>query len=171
MCSTKKGVKMAGRFLHVFITSYILTGTIAQQQFVLVASNTSSTSKQFVLVAPTTTSLIGISTLMTPASSPPAMAIMSTTRKSSNRYVCIKTWNHICPSRCPSKTIFTFIYYIKLKSRLSVCPFICIFGMLITQQPLHGLKQDLLEMKGVSLRITEFIFTSLQGPLFIDRSA
>ena len=91
MCSTKKGVKMAGRFLHVFITSYILTGTIAQQQFVLVASNTSSTSKQFVLVAPTTTSLIGISTLTTPASSPPAMAIMSTTRKSSNRYVCIKT--------------------------------------------------------------------------------
>ena len=51
-----------------------------------------------------------------------------------------------------------YVYYIKLKSRLSVCP----SGMLITQQSLHQLKLDLLEMKIVALRIIEFIFTSLQ---------
>ena len=76
---------MAGRFLHVFIKHYYILAGAITQQFVLVASNTSITSKQFVLVAPTTSSLIGISILTTPASSPPAVGTMSTTRKSSNR--------------------------------------------------------------------------------------
>ena len=39
-------------------------------------------------------------------------------------------------------SFFTII--IKLKSRLSVCPSICIFGTQTTQPCLHGLKQDLL---------------------------
>ena len=98
----------------------ILTGAIAQQKFVLVASNTSSTSKQFVLVAPTTSSLIGISTLMIPASSPPAVGTMSTTRKSSNRYVYIKTWNHTCHSRCPSNNYF-YLYLLYKAEKPSVC--------------------------------------------------
>ena len=46
----------------------------------------------------------------------------------------------------------------------------CIIGTLITQYSLHGLKWDLLKIKAVSLSITEFIFASLQNPLFIDRS-
>ena len=56
---------------------------------------------------------------------------------------------------------FYVFYYIKLKSRLSVRPSVCIFGMLITQPCQHGLKRDLLEMKAVSLRIAKFTFTSL----------
>ena len=40
----------------------------------------------------------------------------------------------------------------------SVCPSVCIFGMVMTQQPLHGVKWDLLKMKTVSLRMKEFIF-------------
>ena len=47
-----------------------------------------------------------------------------------------------------------------LKSRLSVC-LLALFGTLITQPCQHGLKQDLLKMKAVSLRLTNFIFTSL----------
>ena len=45
------------------------------------------------------------------------------------------------------------------------------FGMLVTQQSLHGLKWDLLKMKAVSLRITEFSFTSLQNSLLSNKSA
>ena len=48
--------------------------------------------------------------------------------------------------------------------KLSICLFVCLsalFGRLITQPCQHGLKQDLLEIKAVSLRITKFIFTSL----------
>ena len=45
--------------------------------------------------------------------------------------------------------MITKIYYIKLKSRLSVCLSVCIFGTLITQPCQHGLKRDLLEMKAV----------------------
>ena len=48
----------------------------------------------------------------------------------------------------------------------SVCLSVSIFGMLITQQSLHGLKQDLFKMKSVSLKITEFILTSLQSPVY-----
>ena len=43
-------------------------------------------------------------------------------------------------------------------------PSVCLsalFDTLITQPCQHGLKQDLLEMKAVPLRITKFIFTSL----------
>ena len=42
--------------------------------------------------------------------------------------------------------------------------------MLITHHSLHGLKWDLLKIKAVSLSIIEFIFASIQNPLFIDRS-
>ena len=55
--------------------------------------------------------------------------------------------------------------------KLSVHLSVCIFGTLITQQCVHQSKQDLLKIKAVSLRITEFIFTSLQNPLLINRSA
>ena len=55
--------------------------------------------------------------------------------------------------------------------KLSVCPSVCIFGTLITQQCLHRLKRDLHDVKAVPLMNTEFIFTSLKNPPFIDRSA
>ena len=54
--------------------------------------------------------------------------------------------------------------------KLSVCLSVYIFGTLITQQCLHRLKRDLLEIKAVSLNNTKFIFISLQNPPFIDRS-
>ena len=48
------------------------------------------------------------------------------------------------------------IYYIKLKSRLSVC-LSALFDTLITQLCQHRLKRDLLKMKAVALKITKFI--------------
>ena len=68
-----------------------------------------------------------------------------------------------CIFKCPLLNFI--IYYIKLKSRLSVCI------MLITQPCLHGLKRDLLDMEAVSLRITKFIFKSLHVQLLIHTSA
>ena len=62
------------------------------------------------------------------------------------------------------------LYYIKLKSRLSVRPS-ALFGTLISKPCQHGLKRDLLEMKAVSLRITKFIFKSLNVQLLIHTSA
>ena len=49
-----------------------------------------------------------------------------------------------------------------LGEKLSVHPpaiSVATFGMLITQSRLYQSKQDLLEMKAASLRITEFVLT------------
>ena len=60
-------------------------------------------------------------------------------------------------------SLLTYLLYKteKLSVHLSVYLYVClsigIFGLLITQQSLQGLKWDLFEMKAVSLRITEFI--------------
>ena len=67
-------------------------------------------------------------------------------------------------------TLASLLYKAEKPSvHLSVRPSVCI--MLITQPCLHRLKQDLLEMKVVSLRITKFIFKSLHVQLFIHTSA
>ena len=53
--------------------------------------------------------------------------------------------------------------------KLSVCPSV---GVTLTSQLCqHGLKRDLLELKAVSLRITKFIFKSLNVQLLIHTSA
>ena len=39
---------------------------------------------------------------------------------------------------------------------MSVCPSVRSFGTQLTQQSLHGVKQDLLNMKAMSLRMIEF---------------
>ena len=49
-------------------------------------------------------------------------------------------------------------YYIKLKSRLSVRPSVCLTITPISQPCLQRLKQDLLEMKAESSGTSEYIF-------------
>ena len=80
--------------------------------------------------------------------------------------------NHTYSSKYPYAAVIAAnihqcwaIYYIKLKSRLSVCV------TLITQPCQHQLKWDLLEMNAVSLRKTEFILKSRQKRWFFDRTA
>ena len=70
-------------------------------------------------------------------------------------------FTHICVCMYVHVYMHISIYCIKLKSHLSVCPSVCIFGMLITRPCQHGLKWDLFEVKAVSLGIAKFIFTSL----------
>ena len=53
------------------------------------------------------------------------------------------------------RAVHLLVYYMKLKSRRSVCS----FGTLITQKCLCRSKRDLLEMKAVLLKNANFIFT------------
>ena len=61
-------------------------------------------------------------------------------------------------------------YYIKLKSRLSVCPSVRLTVTPISQPCMHRLKPDLLEMKAESSGTAKYIFKSLHVRLLIHTS-
>ena len=72
---------------------------------------------------------------------------------------------HACT--CTIEQVHLLVYYIKLKSRLSVSPTVTP----ISQPCQHGLKRDLLEMKAESSGTTKYIFKSLHVQLLIHTSA
>ena len=54
--------------------------------------------------------------------------------------------------------------------KLSVCSSVCPTIMPISQPCQHGLKRDLLTMKGESSGMTKYVFTSQHVPVFIHMS-
>ena len=71
-----------------------------------------------------------------------------------------------CKQTAKLPVIASYIYYIKLKSCLSVCPTV----MPVSQPYQHGLKRDLLKMKAESSGTTKYIYKSLHVPLLIHMS-
>ena len=61
---------------------------------------------------------------------------------------------------------YSVLYYIKLKSYVSVCVFVCLTVMLISAV-LHQSKWDLLETKSESSEASEYNFKSLNMSVFI----
>ena len=76
---------------------------------------------------------------------------------------------HACT--CTIGQVHLLVYYIKLKSRLSVRLSVCLTVTPVSQPCQHGLKRDLLEMEAESSGTTKYIFKSLHVRLFIHTSA
>ena len=72
---------------------------------------------------------------------------------------------HACT--CTIGQVHLLVYYIKLKSHLSIC----LTVTPISQPCLHGLKTDLLEMKAESSGTTRYVFKSLHVRLLSHTSA
>ena len=75
-------------------------------------------------------------------------------------YVC--TYNYI---------YYYLLQYIKLNSCLSVCSSVCLSVTPLSQKYQHRLKRNLLEMKAESSGTSEYVFISLNMPVFIHTSA
>ena len=63
------------------------------------------------------------------------------------------------PTPCTIGQVHLLVYYIKLKSRLSVC-LSALFGWSDSQPWLHGSMSDLLDVIAMSSGMTKFIFKS-----------
>ena len=72
--------------------------------------------------------------------------------------------------RSISVGINIYIYYIKLKSHLSVCPSVLIFWHADISVVSALIETRLARNQSCAFGMTEFISTSLQNPPFINRS-